>query len=70
LFDRARDRLIVGRRPVPGELLAKALAGILPPTDPPAPPMDLLAATRAEYDTTGTALTLQRRIQEREVEHA
>ena len=51
LFDRARDRLIVGRRPVPGELLAKALAGILPPTDPPAPPMDLLAATRAGLPT-------------------
>lgn len=70
LFDRARDKLIVGRRPVPEELMAEARAGILPPSDPPTPPMDLLAATRAEYDTTGTALTTQRRIQEREVEHA
>ena len=70
LFDRARNKLIVGRRPVPEELMAIAEAGILPPSDPPTPPMDLLAATRAEYDTTGTALTLQRRIQEREVERA
>ncbi len=70
LFDRARSKLIVGRRPVPDELMAKAEAGILPPSDPPTPPMDLLAATRAEYDTTGTALTMQRRMQEREVENA
>jgi hypothetical protein len=70
LFDRARDKLIVGRRPVPPALMERAEAGILPPSDPPTPPADLLAATRAEYDTTGTALTLQRRIQEREVEHA
>jgi hypothetical protein len=70
LFDRARDKLIVGRRPVPAELMERAEAGILSPSDPPTPPTDLLAATRAEYDTTGTALTLQRRIQEREVEHA
>ena len=70
LFDRARDKLIVGRRPVPAELMERAEAAILPPSDPPTPPTDLLAATRAEYDTTGTALTLQRRIQEREVEHA
>jgi hypothetical protein len=60
LFDKARDTLVVGRRPVPAELLAKAQAGILPPSDPPAPPEDLLAATRSLYDPTGTALMLQR----------
>jgi hypothetical protein len=56
LFDRARDRLVVGRRPVAPGLMAKAKAGISPPSDPPVPPEDLLAATRALYDTTGTAL--------------
>ncbi len=68
LFDRARDTLVVGRRPVPDELLAKAKAGILPPSDPPTPPADLLAATRSMYDSTGTALMAQRWRQE--VEHA
>lgn len=61
LFDRARDTLVVGRRPVPEKLLAKAHAAILPPTDPPTPPEDLLAATRAQYDSTGTALLANRR---------
>lgn len=70
LFDRARSKLIVGRRPVPEDLMATAEAGIRPPSDPPTPPADLLAATRAEYDSTGTALTLQRRMQEREAQHA
>lgn len=56
LFDRARDTLLVGRRPVPPELLDKAKAEISPPSDPPTPPEDLLAATRSLYDTTGTAL--------------
>jgi hypothetical protein len=60
LFDRARDTLVVGRRPVPDELLAKAKAEILPPSDPPTPPADLLAATRSMYDSTGTALMSQR----------
>jgi hypothetical protein len=63
LFERARDKLVVGRRPVPQELLATAEAGILPPSDPPTPPADLLAATRARYDGTGTALMGQRRLQ-------
>ena len=67
LFDRARDTLVVGRRPVPDELLAKAAAAILPPSDPPTPPEDLLAATRARYDPTGTALVLQRWKQEGKV---
>ncbi|MFH1688616.1 MAG: hypothetical protein ABIE42_00080 [Candidatus Eisenbacteria bacterium] len=67
LFDRARDTLVVGRRPVPDELLAKAKAAILPPSDPPTPPEDLLAATRAKYDPTGTALVLQRWKQEGKV---
>jgi hypothetical protein len=60
LFDRARDTLIVGRRPVPEALLKKAQAGILPPSNPPKPPVDLLAATREMGDPTGTALNLQR----------
>jgi hypothetical protein len=64
LFDRARDTLVVGRRPVPEDLLAKAEAGILPPSDPPTPPEDLMAATRSRYDSTGTALNLQRWKQE------
>lgn len=61
LFDRARDKLVVGRRPVPEYLLEKAKADILPPGDPPKPPQDLLAATRARYDSTGTALMEQRK---------
>ncbi len=64
LFDRARETLLVGRRPVPQHLLEKAQAGILPPTDPPKPPADLLAATRSLYDSTGTALMAQRWKQE------
>lgn len=64
LFDRARDTLVVGRRPVPEKLLAKAHEAILPPSDPPTPPEDLLAATRSMYDSTGTALMSQRRKQE------
>ena len=70
IFERARTKLVVGRRPVPQELLAKAQAAILPPSDPPTPPIDLLAATRARYDTTGTALMLQRRTQQEEVGRA
>jgi hypothetical protein len=60
LFEKARSTLVVGRRPVPEELLAKAKAAILPPTDPPKPPADLLAATRSLYDSTATALIDQR----------
>lgn len=56
LFDRARDTLLVGRRPVPQELQDKAKAEISPPGDPPTPPEDILAATRSLYDTTATAL--------------
>jgi hypothetical protein len=67
LFDKARDTLVVGRRPVPEELLKKAKAGILPPSSPPKPPQDLLAATRAMNDPTGTALMLQRWKQEGKV---
>jgi hypothetical protein len=70
LYIRARSKLIVGRRPVPADLLVKAEAAILPPSDPPTPPPDLLAATRARYDSTGTALMAQRRAQERGVPHA
>lgn len=60
LFEKARDTLVVGRRPVPKELLDKAFAAVLPPSDPPTPPEDLLAATRSLYDTTGTALISMR----------
>jgi len=56
LFDKARGSLIVGSRPVSAELLQKAKAGILPPKDPPKPPPDFLAATRAKYDSTGTSI--------------
>ena len=56
LFDRVRGSLVVGTRPVPEALLKKACAGILPPLDPPKPPPDFLAATRARYDSTGTAI--------------
>ncbi len=52
LFDRARGSLVVGRRPVPEHLLAKAKAEILPPSDPPMPPLDVLAARRAKSDPT------------------
>jgi hypothetical protein len=55
LFDRARGSLIVGKRPVPAALLKKAMAGVLPPTDPPKAAPDFLAATRSVYDSTGTA---------------
>ena len=58
LFDKARDTLIVGRRPVPADLLKKAQAAILPPSNPPQPPQDLMAATRAMGDPTGTSIVL------------
>ena len=61
LFDRARDKLVVGRRPVPIHLLEKAKSTILPPSDPPTPPEDLLAATRSRYDSTATVLMEQRK---------
>ena len=60
LFDAARAKLVVGRRPVPDELLDKAMAAILPPSDPPTPPLDPLAATRSMYDPTATSLIAQR----------
>lgn len=56
LFERARATLVVGRRPVPEHLMAKAKAGILAPSDPPKAPEDLLAATRSMLDSTGTSL--------------
>ena len=64
IFDDARATLIVGRRPVPKAALAKAQEKILPPSNPPKPPDDLMAATRAQYDPTGTSLMLQRWKQE------
>lgn len=65
LFDRARGSLIVGRRPVPEHLLQKARACILPPIDPPKPPIDLQAATRSKNDSTGSSLMLNRWLQYR-----
>lgn len=59
LFEAARGSLVVGRRPVPPALLDHAMRAILPPSDPPKPPADLLAATRSLYDATGTALMSQ-----------
>jgi hypothetical protein len=56
LFDRARNTLVVGRRPVPGALLRKAQAAILPPSNPPKPPADPLAAARAQGDPTNAAV--------------
>lgn len=63
-YEKARGKLVVGRRPVPQALLDKARAEILPPSDPPRMPPDLLAATRSMYDPTGTALRGQRSKQE------
>ncbi|MDD5630152.1 MAG: hypothetical protein PHU21_13880, partial [Elusimicrobia bacterium] len=62
LFEKARGTLITGHRPVPATLLAKAKERILPPSDPPTPPQDLMAATRSLGDNTGTALLLQRQL--------
>lgn len=59
LFEKAKDTLIVGRRPVPEKLLKKACEGILPPSSPPKPPADLLAATRSMDDPSCTALLMQ-----------
>ncbi|MFC1521585.1 hypothetical protein ACFL6Y_04170 [Elusimicrobiota bacterium] len=52
LYERAKDSLIVGKRPVPPDVLKKALADILAPSDPPRPPVDPIAARRSEYDPT------------------
>ncbi|MEA1902298.1 MAG: hypothetical protein U9N56_02100 [Actinomycetota bacterium] len=70
LFNRARSKLLVGRRPVPPEILAQAEAAILAPSDPPTPPEDLLAATRSLYDSTATALIAQRTALGKEAENA
>jgi hypothetical protein len=56
IFEKARATLVVGRRPVPDAVLAKAKQAILAPSDPPKPPADFLAATRSKGDSTGTAL--------------
>ena len=61
IYEKARSSLVVGRRPVPDEILAKAKQAILPPSDPPIPPADLLAATRSLYDNTASALIEQRK---------
>jgi hypothetical protein len=62
LFEKVRHNLITGRRPVPAPILAKAKAKIMPPSDPPKPPADLMAATRSLSDNTGSALLLQRQL--------
>jgi len=61
LFEKARHSLVVGRRPVPEHLLEKAKAAILPPSDPPKAPEDLLAATRSMLDSTATSLIEMKR---------
>lgn len=58
LFEKARKTLVVGRRPVPEALMKKAKAAILPPSDPPKPPADLLGASRAMNDSTASSLML------------
>ena len=60
LFNNARGSLVVGRRPVPQDIMKKSEEGILPPSDPPKMPDDLLAATRSQYDSTATSLMGQR----------
>jgi hypothetical protein len=37
LYDNVKSTLILGTRPVPADLLAKAKAAILAPSDPPKP---------------------------------
>jgi hypothetical protein len=61
IYEKARSNLVVGRRPVPDDIIAKARQAILPPSDPPVPPADLLAATRSLYDNTASALIEQRK---------
>jgi hypothetical protein len=61
IYDKARSSLVVGRRPVPDDIMAIAKRAILPPSDPPIPPADLLAATRSMYDNTASALIDQRK---------
>jgi len=70
LFDKASGSLVVGRRPVPKKLMAKAEQAILPPFDPPRPPDDLLAATRSLQDPTGTGLMAQHWKQKKEWDNA
>ncbi|MBI4668595.1 MAG: hypothetical protein HY747_05320 [Elusimicrobia bacterium] len=53
IYDKAKESLVVGKRPVPVEFLEKANEAILPPSDPPKPPADLVAARRSKYDPTG-----------------
>lgn len=60
LFDARRATHLLGSRPVPKALLLKACERILPPSDPPRPPVDLVACTRAMGDPTGTALNASR----------
>ncbi|MBF0548043.1 MAG: hypothetical protein HQM08_26635 [Candidatus Riflebacteria bacterium] len=52
LYEKAKGTLIVGSRPVPPDLLKQAEDQILPPSDPPRPPKDSLAARRSKYDPT------------------
>lgn len=61
LFDRAKSKLVVGTRPVPADIMKKATDAILAPSDPPRNPSDILAATRAKGDSTGTALLAGRK---------
>ncbi|MBF0409684.1 MAG: hypothetical protein HQM10_20255 [Candidatus Riflebacteria bacterium] len=58
LYEKAKGSLIVGARPVPDELLKKAMDEILPPKDPPRPPKDLFASKRSKCDATMPAGSL------------
>ena len=63
LYEKAKDKLIVGKRPVPDSLLKKAEAAILPPRNLPLPMEDMLAANRAMLDSASRSLTeLQQRV--------
>ncbi|MGA2624017.1 MAG: hypothetical protein ABSF91_09205 [Bacteroidota bacterium] len=63
LYEKAKSRLVLGKRPVPDHLLKKAEAAILPPNNLPLPPEDLLAANRAMLDSASRSLLeIQKRI--------
>ena len=64
LFNRARETLVVGSRPVPQASAGKGASGHSPADRSTEGAGDLLAATRSLYDSTGTALMSQRWKQE------
>ena len=63
LYEKAKAKLVVGKRPVPDHLLKKAEAAILAPRNLPLPIEDLLAANRAMLDSASRSLVeIQQRI--------